>query len=344
MKKTAILILTLVALTAISTFAQSAVGTMDYFEGAVELIREDAILHSNSLSFGESVFDGETVRTRENGRAEVSLARSGSTTITVSANTAYTVTGSAGGGGGNSGVQVLFGKVSLAVEQATDDEALEVRTGTTAFGVRGTELDVITSPDGAVLMGVRDGEVVARGERGTTTVRAGQAVEVSPGGLFSRINVPSGRMNDYYDAWLELRAQTFRQDPLFFTRNYLERYADTRERFDSAAEDLIDEADTIRRMARGETSRADRMRLRGSVSPEVVAAKSALTLYEDAVYSLSDLLNMLDAEELEGLNRRERNAVREFREEQVGALQRLVAVKRLIRTYDSFELSVPSIQ
>lgn len=324
--------------------AQNLAGTMDYFEGQVELVRESEVLDASIMSFGESVYSGESVRTGANGRAELSLRRSAGATVTVQGNTAYTLPEPAAGEEPKTAVRLLFGKVALAVDRAAGGEPVEVRSGTAVFGVRGTELDVMTSPDGALLMGVREGQVSTRADRGTTVAAAGQAVEVLPSGSLSTIDVPEGRMSDFFQAWHNLRTEAFRRDPVFFTQNYLNRYREERTRFRDAASDLMSEADTIRRMGADDTGRAQRMQLRGAVAPKVVAARSALALYEESFFALADLLNLLGPADLSGLSESHRAATREFRANQPAALQQLTQVRRLLRLYDSFELSVPSFR
>lgn len=326
----------------LSGFAQEG-GTVDFFDGSVDLIRADEVLDETVLIFGEVVSPGETVRTGSNGHAELSISSPRPVKITVDEDTAYTLSEVSGTGSGSSeadatGIRLVYGKVSIAVEKSVGESAVEVRAGKAVFGVRGTTFDVVTAPDGAVLMGVREGTVETRTPSGLTDARSGQAVEVLPEGNFSRIDVPQGRLGEYYDAWRRLRGEVFQNDPAFFVSRYLERHGTTERRFARAADALFGVATEIRRMVEEGVSRSERVRLRMSVATAVVNARSARTLYEEALYSLSDLVVFLDAENHQALTEAQQARVRLFKSRQGDEFSRLARVNNLIRIYDSFDI------
>ena len=271
--------------------AADPIGRIEYFEGDVELVRNGEIRDAFQIAPGEELLAMDVIQTGFDGYVEVVLTVSGRSTIRIRENTAYYVeVDRRTGGGTETRLRILNGSLEAAVDQLAGNSTFSVATRTAVVGVRGTEFDVLTTPDESTLAGVRSGSVeVTAGGRQVRAER-GTAVEAQPDRAPQSRTVPGGNFERYYAAWTETRLQAFRSGAPTFIRAYVRRYRDTEPNFQAAYQELIRHRDRLREAAAVESPNlgAD-MRLRTEVRPAIIRMRSILPLFENTVYRLREL-------------------------------------------------------
>ncbi|MFP4509517.1 MAG: FecR domain-containing protein, partial [Spirochaetaceae bacterium] len=281
---------------AVSLSAQ-VVGNLDYFDGEVRISRGNQVFDAWDLGFGEPLSEGEVVETGATGTADFVFVDSVGASMLIQANSAYTVSlrdNGAGGGETEAGVDLLFGRVRVVADGLRENRSLNVRSGAVVAGVRGTEFDVMTAPDGAVIVGTRSGSVATRTDRGEQVAEPGTVVEVLSSGVMSSVNVPVERMDDYFEVWLDLRTQAFSSNPVLFVQPYLERFDRQYPTLETAAEGLLPFRERLEESVfRPELRASDAVNLRTQAAVSVLSTRSSLGQFEETYFTLVQLVGLM---------------------------------------------------
>ncbi|MCG8478783.1 MAG: FecR family protein [Spirochaetales bacterium] len=335
-------IVLVLALSVISTVAMGAqeLGRITYIEGDVELVRDGEQRDAFEIQIGEPIFEFDVIQTGFDGYIEVEVAEPARGTIRVRENSAYYVERSSTPRGVTVQLNVLSGGVEIDADAVSEGTTLQVRTRSAVLGVRGTRFDVLTAPDEATLLGVREGTVVLVAGGEEITAEAGAAVEALPDGRTQAQVVPGGDFQRYYARWTETRLQAFRSGASTFIRAYTRRYEDTKPTFLDAYERLVAYRERLREAeAQGGGPLGDQMRLRAEIGPALIAMRSIFPLFEDTVYRLRELGRFHDQgighTQIDG-NDSER-FFREFAAEEREVTSRLAEVRSIFRMYRAIE-------
>jgi hypothetical protein len=320
--------------------AAQELGRIVFLEGDVELLRDGETRDAFSINPGEPLMALDVIQTGFDGYVEVELDVPSAATIRVRENAAYYAEPVESGGSPGVRVRLLTGRIEMNVAEITRGSFLSVETQTAVLGVRGTEFDVITSPDDAVLFGIREGQVEIEGGGSQARAGAGTVVEIQPNQRPRAENVPVGQLEDYYANWTEIRLQAFRSGAPTFIRAYARRYLDTRETFESAYRELVVFRPRLEAAERdGGGSLGGDMRLRSEISPAIIRMRSIFPLFEMTVYRLRELQRFHD----QGIGRTRigntdsAEFFREFSEEERILLLRLAEVRTIFRLYGAVE-------
>lgn len=316
------------------------IGRIAYLEGDVELLRDGESRDTFSIDIGEPLMALDVIQTGFDGYVEVELDVPSAAVIRVRENTAYYAEPVDSGGNPGVRVRLLTGRIEMNVTQLTRGSSLSVETQTAVLGVRGTEFDVITSPDDAVLFGIREGQVEIEGGGARAQVQAGTVVEVQPDRRPQAGSVPVEQLEQFYANWTEIRLQAFRSGAPTFIRAYARRYLDTRETFESAYRQLVVFRPRLEEAEQdGGGSLGGDMRLRSEISPAIIRMRSIFPLFEMTVYRLRELQRFHD----QGIGRtrigdtESTEFFRAFAEEERVLLLRLAEVRTIFRLYGAIE-------
>jgi hypothetical protein len=322
------------------TAAAQELGRIVYLEGDVQLLRDGESRDAFSINPGEVLMPLDVIQTGFDGYVEVELDVPSAATIRVRENAAYYAEPVDSGGNPGVRVRLLTGRIEMNVAQLTRGSSLTVETQTAVLGVRGTEFDVITSPDDAVLFGIREGQVEIEGGGSQTRAGAGTVVELQTNQRPRTVNVPENQLEDYYADWTEIRLQAFRSGAPTFVRAYARRYLDTRDTFESAYRELV-----VFRPRLEEAEGSDGgslggdMRLRSEISPAIIRMRSIFPLFEMTVYRLRELQRFHS----QGIGRTRIGDIesteffRTFADEERVLLLRLAEVRTIFRLYGAIE-------
>ena len=179
-----------------------------YTEGYVDARYTDGELVE--LQIGDIVENGDTVLTGKDGRADLEPARG--SLIRISPDTVFTVRQIERDGEKRNVLATTVGAVRFKFDRLTGQEPLIATPGMVA-GVRGTELEVFASSDGAVIILVSTGavEVESRGE--SVALGENEGVEVEPGKPpGEKFEVLRGQLD--FSSWNGEREAALLEDPI----------------------------------------------------------------------------------------------------------------------------------
>lgn len=335
------LIFTLTLFTVCGLLFGEPIGRLEYVDGAVTLVRADRLVHHTAPAFGEPVHNGDIVETGPTGTAEVSFAGAGGITVRVGANTVYAVSLPGGSGDSPGGIEVFAGKVRVTVEAAGGRRRFEVRTPTVTMGVRGTQFDVMTAADGAVLLGVRSGLVDATSTTSEVNAGSGEVVEVLPSGAMGTVRVPIEQMDEYFDIWFDLRNEAFAANPGVILDSYARRLPQAKRRFFSDAERLGAHRGELEETIAAEASARETAKVRARVAPAAVAARGSLTAFERDFSVVLDLLRALPPAAAEAFPPALAEFISSVNRERVETWGRIAETRYILSLYDRLQLSVP---
>jgi hypothetical protein len=178
------------------------------------------------------------------------------------------------------------------------------------MGVRGTSFEVLTAPDGGVLVLCDEGRVSCTDlNQEEVPAYAGQAVEKVPGDKINPIDVDPEEFDEFRQKWRETRLEIFRSAAGIFVRAYAQQYQRIQPRFEAAYVKLAPFEPRLveygRRAAEGRSplSRGDLVRFRAEISPALAEMRSVIPFYRQTFFRLSELAEYVRGE---GLARNER--------------------------------------
>lgn len=320
------------------------VGNLDYFDGEVRISRGTQVFDAWDFGFGEPLSEGEVVETGATGTAEFTFVERVGASMVIQANSAYTVSlrdSGTSGGETEAGVDLLFGRVRVVADGLRENRSLSIRSGAVVAGVRGTEFDVMTAPDGAVIVGTRSGRVVTQTDRGEQIAEPGTVVEVLSSGVMSSVSIPVERMDDYFDIWLDLRTQAFSANPVLFVQPYLERFDRQYPSFVSAADRLLPFRQRLEEAVfRPELRASDAVSLRTQAATAVVGTRSSLGQFEETYFTLVQLVGLMSDDDKAALSMTYRRLLDRFQTRRNNALQSVAAARYVLGLYDMMEFDV----
>lgn len=284
------------------------VGRIEYLEGIVDIHRGGRIVELFSLDIGFSLEAIDTIQTGPDGRVEFSLStlRRQGTRINVGNNTSFRVESSLEAGGAKTRIEVFTGSLSLKVARLSGREELSVKSESAVMGVRGTEFEVITAPDGGVLVLCEEGSVSCQDQNQREVIAsAGRGAEKVPGQGISPLDVEPDAQEEFKRTWRETRMEIFRAGAPVFFRAYIQQFQQVEPRFAEAYTDLesFDARleDYARRYSDGSSplGSGDLYRFRAEISPSLARMRSIVPLYRQTFFRLAELSRYFDESGIE---------------------------------------------
>ncbi len=238
MKKLALaLAMSLVALGWIAS--EEAIAGIEFIDGTVTITRAGAPL--KAVSIGDDLQDEDYISTGANGRVTLALSASltgMSGTIKVAPRSSFYLRVDELKGERQTEAELIAGQISLKVKKASGSPSLSVSTGNTVMGVRGTEFEVTTSPEGSVLVDCSEGEVSCSDESGQSSALPGQAVEKREGVKLRRLAVSLADSASFRQKWIDGEEESFRKNAPKAAKAIAARYLELAERLVSLHAEL----------------------------------------------------------------------------------------------------------
>lgn len=192
----------------IAAFAAAQNATTVYVEGDTSTRNLSGSIVE--LDIGIALKSGESVITKEDGRADLELANK--STISVKPNTVFTLGEVELEGEKQTVLSTAVGAVSYRLNKFSG-RGPSIRTNSYVAGVRGTELTVYAGMDGSSLLVVEKGAVEVASQGKAVELGVNEAVEVKPGQTPGEKFSWLGRHQDFSD-WNRGKEEAFLKDPV----------------------------------------------------------------------------------------------------------------------------------
>ncbi len=281
------------------------VGRIDYVEGGVTLTRAGKLLADPAPD--DPIRSGDLVKTSGDGVLVIALDKASgmSGTLTVSARSALYVRLEAVKGEPRTQIELLAGSVASKVKKLGGSPSLQVGTGTTVAGVRGTEFEVAISVNGASLVLCSEGEVACGDGADSMPVPAGKAVEKREGERLRYIPVQISSIKQFRAKWLADEVAAFRAEPLRALADYEKRYNDLLGRFNAAFEPF-QRHEVLRKWLEEDRAGVKSrpldpavMREKKAIAGDLLAIRKVLVVFERVYYRLEEVQALVEGTPLE---------------------------------------------
>ncbi len=275
---------------------QAAVGQVVYLEGIVDIHRDGEIIELFDSDLGMEIYNQDLIETGSDGILEIEMVafQNAGTKVFVSENTAFYFEVPESSGEIRAEFSMLSGSLGFKVQKLAGSEELSVRTGTAVMGVRGTEFEVVSAPEGSILVVCVEGRVACEDDkRGQQYAQAGRVVEKRSGESIRRIPVDPGDEELYKEFWVSQREQVFKAGAPTFIRAYSQQYLNTQPQFAEAYQRVLSHRNTLLRYgltpSEGGGSSSDLMMIYNNVSKDLIPARGIFVLFEQVFYSVKVL-------------------------------------------------------
>ena len=167
-RKKVLLLVIVVFLFAGSLAAKSVTGSISYVEGYVDLYRDGELLDWELVDIGFGVEEFDLIETGSDGMVEIDInLPSGSrTSLLVKSNTAFYFEMEEKSGRNQTSFQMLSGSISFKVQKLSGKDTMNVNTESAVMGVRGTNFEIVSSPEGGILVLCDEGAVSCKDNQG----------------------------------------------------------------------------------------------------------------------------------------------------------------------------------
>lgn len=273
------------------------VGEIQYLDGYVDLHRNGEIIELFPSDIGFALEAVDTIQTGDDGIVEFELTslQNGGTSINVGNNTVFRIETSLSGQASRTKLEVFSGSVSLKVAKLSGRERLSVQTESAVMGVRGTEFEVVTAPDGSVLVLCEEGSVSCIDENQNEALAGpGRGVEKLPGDSLNGVDIDENEYDQFRTSWRAERLSIFRSGAPVFIRAYVQQNGRLLPRFNAAYSRIEGFENRLRRYAQASESgnppgRSELMRFRAEISPAFIEMRSILPIYRQNFFRLNEL-------------------------------------------------------
>jgi hypothetical protein len=279
-----------------SLFAKSVTGRISYIEGYVDLYRNGDLLDWELIDVGFGVEEFDLIETGEDGLVEIDLdLPSGSrTSISVKSGTAFYFEMEEKNGKSNTSFQMLGGSLSFRVQKLTGNDTLNVKTESAVMGVRGTNFEIVTSPEGGILVLCDEGAVSCKDEQGREQYsKPGSVVEKVPDKRISAYSVSSEDLSLYRSYWVSARDEVFKSGAKVFIQGYAKQFVLFQPKFTAAFNELIAVKPLLERYGKESFSAnpGTLLKAKAELSPAVIKMRSVMPIFEMVFYRLKQLEN-----------------------------------------------------
>lgn len=221
---------------AASGWADEAVATIEYSEGAMRLARGGNPVAKPGI--GDDVFDGDLISTGPGSTVTLRLEKATgmSGTLKLAPKSSFYFNIDSIKGERRSEAELISGQIGLKLKRIGGAPSFNVTTDSAVCAVRGTEFDVLASPGGAILVACAEGEVAVTSEGQASSAVPGQAVEKREGAKLARRALAASDYEAFKRKWIEDESAAFARDAPKAARRIAARYLDLAERLSSLHE------------------------------------------------------------------------------------------------------------
>ena len=231
--------------------ADSALGTISYMEGAVEVTRDGDFLSPRTVDIGLVIREFDTVETGEDAYVEVEMsAPAAGSLVKVHPGTAFYFEGTSRESSRfRTTFQLLRGALRLKVGRLASGESFNVQTDTAVMAVRGTEFTVDMAADRSILVGVPEGRVNIRSGTRSVDAEPGVVAFVDERSMLSAATVEPEDIDLYRQYWRNLRLDALKINAGLSIQQYARQWEHVHPRLETAMEELVSEEEIFRRWA-----------------------------------------------------------------------------------------------
>lgn len=331
--------------TALWAAGATPVGRIDYVEGGVTITRAGKSLGDPNPD--DPLLSGDLVKTSADGLLVIAMDKTTGMggTITVKAKSALYLRLDESKGEKRTQVDLLAGSVASKVKKLSGSPTMQVTTGGTVAGVRGTEFEVAISVNEAALVVCAEGEVSFGDGKEEFPVPAGKAAEKRPGERLRYLPVAVSSVRQFREKWVADEVAAFRADPARALGAYEKRYAELSSSFNQAFEPF-QKSEVLRKWMDEDRAGAKPrgidpavMREKKAIVGDLQKLRKILVIFERVYYRLDEIDGLVSGTSLE---RRELRPgltagdfLRKVRDER-DALSRRVALFRYAELLYSF--------
>ena len=219
--------------------AQNQVGIVQEIMGTVSVTRDGQELAT--IDLGDPIENYDLIKTGTDGGMVIGLTSETGMmgTLIVKPKSVFTVKTQIVSGRAKTEADVLSGAIGVKVKKLSGDPSLDVKTGNTVMGVRGTEFVVIVSVNDGLLVTCKEGQVVCSGEEGDELYAVpGQVVTRSAGARLKKIPVAVSSLEDFQNRWYTEEISAFKASAVKALDQYARAYFRYREDFRQASDEL----------------------------------------------------------------------------------------------------------
>jgi hypothetical protein len=210
-------------------------GVVQYVEGKVTHSRDGKDL--GALDIGDDLVSGDLLVTAQDGRLVIELDKACGMqgTLSVNPSSSLYLNLDLVKGEKRTTIDLLTGSVGAKVKKIAGSPSMQVQTATAIAGVRGTEFEVATSVNDAVLVTCSEGEVALDdGSGGALPVTAGKALEKRGSDRPRYLDADPAAIREFRSRWLTEEIAAFKGNPLKALTVFEKRYSDLSAAFKKA--------------------------------------------------------------------------------------------------------------
>lgn len=274
--------------------AKTVTGTITYIDGYVDLYRDGELIDWDLVDIGFGVEEFDLIETGKDGIVEIDLKLpSGSkSTISVKPDTVFYFEMSEKSGRKRTSFQMLGGSISFKVQKLTGNDTFDVHTESAVMGVRGTEFEIISSPEGGVLILCNEGAVSCKDDQGRERYsKPGSVVDKVPNKHINSYSVSTEDLGLYRNYWVSARDEVFRSGATVFINGYAKQYLLFEPKFADAYTELLKIKSTLERYGKKSSfgNPGVLFKAKGEVSPAIIKMRSIMPIFEMVFYRLKEL-------------------------------------------------------
>ena len=274
--------------------AGEVTGTISYIEGTVDVYRDGELLDWSLVDIGFPVEMYDLIETGEDGIVTMDLtmpSKSGAV-VTVQPGTSFYFVMEKKGGKNKTTFKMMAGSMAYKVQKLASSDSLDVQTASAAMGVRGTEFNVVYSPDGGILVLCNEGKVAVADPKGEERyARPGSVVEKVPEKEITAFKVDPADLSLYKSYWVSSRDKVFKAGADTFVKGFARQYLTFKPKFDAAYSDMKKIKAVLEKYGRNKNPAqlGQLIQAKAEVSPAVVRMRSVLPVFEMVYYRLKVL-------------------------------------------------------
>lgn len=277
--------------------AQNQIGIIQEIMGSVTITRDGQVL--SSIDLGDPIENYDLIKTGADGGLVVGLTSvtGMNGTLIVKPKSVFTVKTQVVNGNPSTEGDILGGSVGIKVKKIAGDPALNVKTGSTVMGVRGTEFVVIVSVNNGLLVTCTDGRVACTGDEGTQLYAIpGQAVVRTAGERLKQIPVAVSSLEDFQNRWYTEEISAFKTSAVKVLDQYARAYLRYRDDFREASDELARDQAFLQwksEFRQGQEPASSRdiqvMKQKSALVKKLMAVRQVLFFFERIYYRLDEV-------------------------------------------------------
>lgn len=277
--------------------AQNQVGIIQELMGSVTVTRNGQVL--TNIDLGDPIENYDLIKTGADGGMVIGLTSETGMkgTLIVKPKSVFTVKTQVVSGSPKTEADVLGGSIGVKVKKIAGDPALNVKTGNTVMGVRGTEFVVIISVNNGLLVTCNEGRVACTGDEGDELYAVpGQVVTRTAGERLKQIPVAVSSLEDFQNRWYTEEISAFKASAVKALDQYARAYLRYRDEFRQASDELARDLIFLqwkKEFREGQASASSKdiqvMKQKAALVKKLMSVRQVLFFFERIYYRLDEI-------------------------------------------------------